>query len=145
MVSVAYSCLFYRSWHKSRRYGEQNGGSMQRDFFCLRSLVAGLLLLVLGTAPFVLDIVFLKGRTEPSPHSAGLDLLAWFVFWPSVVLMVGGLIQCLIRLKKSARRTLIRRQPSALRCPARRPSRVHAASSARPGASTKQRHPCKRS
>ncbi len=59
-----------------------------------RLLTVGLVLLVLGTGPF-LSLIFLSsiGVGDPDPNPVGLGLLAFFTFWPAVGMAVAGLVR----------------------------------------------------
>jgi len=63
----------------------------------------GLALLVLGTGPLLLIVVAAElGLTsDPNPNrSAGL--LAFFTFWPAVILIVWGLVAAVLRYRRQA-------------------------------------------
>lgn len=68
----------------------------------------GLALLVLGMGPLLLIIVAAElGLTsDPNPNPIGPGLLAFFTFWPAVILIVGGLIASLMRYRRAARPNL---------------------------------------
>lgn len=54
----------------------------------------GLLLLVVGTGPLLAIIAAAKlGLTsDPNPNPIGFGILAFFTFWPGVILMILGLV-----------------------------------------------------
>ena len=64
----------------------------------------GLALLVLGTGPLLLIIVAAElGLTnDPNPNPIGPGLLAFFTFWPAVILIVWGLIASVLRYRRQA-------------------------------------------
>jgi hypothetical protein len=62
----------------------------------------GLVLLVLGTGPLLLIVVAAElGLTsDPNPNPIGPGLLAFFTFWPAVILIVWGLVASVLRYRK---------------------------------------------
>lgn len=54
----------------------------------------GIVLLLLGSGPLLSLIILAKlGVTaDPNPNPIGLGMLAMFTFWPSIALIVAGLI-----------------------------------------------------
>jgi hypothetical protein len=64
----------------------------------------GLALLVLGTGPLLLIVVAAGlGLTgDPNPNLIGPGLLAFFTFWPAVILIVWGLVASILRYRKHA-------------------------------------------
>ncbi|MBI3554336.1 MAG: hypothetical protein HY077_17705 [Elusimicrobia bacterium] len=56
---------------------------------------AGLALLVLGTGPLVLIVAgaALGLTSDPNPNPVGPGLLAFFTFWPGVILLAYGLLR----------------------------------------------------
>ena len=62
----------------------------------------GLALLVLGTGPLLLIVVAAElGLTsDPNPNPIGPGLLAFFTFWPAVILIVWGLVASALRSRK---------------------------------------------
>jgi hypothetical protein len=73
----------------------------QRPKFRLpRVFWAGLILLVLGTGPLLTVILLARfGVTkDPDPNPIGVGILAFLTFWPSVVLVIVGLVIALSRL-----------------------------------------------
>jgi hypothetical protein len=63
---------------------------------------AGLSLLALGSGPLLL----IAGATElgltsdPNPNPIGLGLLAFFTFWPAVILIALGLVISILRYRR---------------------------------------------
>jgi hypothetical protein len=57
----------------------------------------GVILLVLGTGPLLAIIAAAKlGLTsDPNPNPIGCGILAFLTFWPSVILIVIGLVMAL--------------------------------------------------
>ncbi len=68
----------------------------------------GLALLVLGTGPLLaIGIAATLGLlSDPNPNPIGPGLLAFFTFWPAVILIVWGLIASLMRYRRAARPNL---------------------------------------
>jgi hypothetical protein len=64
----------------------------------------GLALLVLGTGPLLLIILAAEfGLTsDPNPNPIGPGLLAFFTFWPAVIVIVWGLIASVLRYRRQA-------------------------------------------
>ena len=64
----------------------------------------GLALLVLGTGPLLLIVVAAElGLTsDPNPNPIGPGLLAFFTFWPAVILIVWGLVASVLRYRRQA-------------------------------------------
>ena len=69
--------------------------AQKRKLFDHRWMLAlGIVLLLLGSGPLLLTIVLAKlGVTaDPNPNPVGYGILAMFTFWPSIVVIVKGLI-----------------------------------------------------
>jgi hypothetical protein len=64
----------------------------------------GLALFALGTGPLLLIVVAAEiGLTsDPNPNPIGPGLLAFFTFWPAVILIVSGLVASALRYWKQA-------------------------------------------
>ena len=64
----------------------------------------GLALLLLGTGPLVLIVVAAElGLTsDPNPNPIGPGLLAFFTFWPAVILIVWGVVASVLRYRRQA-------------------------------------------
>lgn len=62
----------------------------------------GLALLVLGTGPLLMIVVAAElGLTsDPNPNPIGPGLLAFFTFWPAVILIVWGLVTSVLRYRR---------------------------------------------
>lgn len=62
-----------------------------------RTFKAGLMLLVVGTGPLVAIILAAEVGLlrDPNPNPIGPGLLAFFTFWPSVLLMAAGAVTAL--------------------------------------------------
>jgi hypothetical protein len=62
----------------------------------------GLVLLVLGTGPLLLIVVAAEFGliSDPNPNPIGLGLLAFFTFWPAVILIVWGVVASVLRYRK---------------------------------------------
>ena len=58
---------------------------------------SGLVLLCIGTGPLLIVILAAQfGLTrDPNPNPVGFGILAFFTFWPSVLLMVIGIVRTL--------------------------------------------------
>jgi len=67
---------------------------MMRPFWRSRYFVVGAVLLLVGTGPLVSVIVLASlGLTkDPNPNPIGFGILAFLTFWPSVVLMLLGVV-----------------------------------------------------
>lgn len=66
-----------------------------------RLLWIGLALLVLGTGPLlaIVAAASLGLLSDPNPNPIGPGLLAFFTFWPSVILIVWGLVASVLRYR----------------------------------------------
>ena len=64
----------------------------------------GLALLVLGTGPLLLIVVAAElGLTsDPNPNPIGPGLLAFFTFWPAVIMIAWGLVASVLRYRRQA-------------------------------------------
>lgn len=60
-----------------------------------RVLWIGVILFVLGSGPLLTVIVLASlGMTrDPNPNPVGFGILAFFTFWPSIILMVIGIVR----------------------------------------------------
>ena len=72
-----------------------------------RKFWTGLILLLLGSGPLltVILLAWLGVTNDPDPNPVGFGLLAFLTFWPSVILMIVGVVQSYTRYK-SAQRSL---------------------------------------
>ena len=68
-----------------------------------RAFVIGLALFVIGSGPLLTVILLASlGLTkDPNPNPIGFGILAFFTFWPSVILMVVGVIRTISRIRAS--------------------------------------------
>jgi hypothetical protein len=48
--------------------------------------------LVLGTGPLVVAVLWSEAHGDPNPNPVGPGICAMFTFWPSIVLIVVGLV-----------------------------------------------------
>jgi hypothetical protein len=66
----------------------------------------GLALLVLGTGPLLLIIAAAEVGllSDPNPNPIGPRLLAFFTFWPAVIMIAWGLIASLVRYRRAQTR-----------------------------------------
>ena len=66
----------------------------------------GLLLLGVGTGPLLIVILAAQlGLTrDPNPNPVGFGILALFTFWPSVLLIVVGIVRTLRKRRASQAR-----------------------------------------
>lgn len=64
----------------------------------------GFALLLIGTGPVVAVIVLaaLGLTSDPNPNPIGFGLLAFVTFWPSVALIVGGIVKLKQQRKTAA-------------------------------------------
>ena len=60
-----------------------------------RLFQVGLVLFVVGSGPLLLTIAAADlGLTrDPNPNPVGFGILAFFTFWPSIILMVAGAVR----------------------------------------------------
>jgi hypothetical protein len=67
----------------------------------------GLALLVVGTGPLLAIILAaeLGLLSDPNPNPIGPGLLAFFTFWPAVIMIVWGLAASLVRYRKALRQS----------------------------------------
>ena len=77
---------------------------LPQRFKLTRVFWIGLALLVLGTGPLLLIVIAAElGLTsDPNPNPIGPGLLAFFTFWPAVILIVWGLVASVLRSRKQA-------------------------------------------
>jgi hypothetical protein len=63
-------------------------------------------LLVVGSGPLLLTILFaaLGFTDDPNPNPIGFGLMAFLTFWPSVALIVIGLIESLLSFRDARRK-----------------------------------------
>jgi hypothetical protein len=61
----------------------------------------GLILLLLGSGPLlaVILLAWLGVTKDPNPNPVGFGMLAGLTFWPSVILMIIGVVQSYTRYK----------------------------------------------
>ena len=71
-------------------------------FTLTRMFWIGIGLLVLGTGPLLAIILAasLGLLSDPNPNPIGPGLLAFFTFWPAVIVIVWGLIASLVRYRR---------------------------------------------
>ena len=69
---------------------------MLRDIFSSKVLWVGVGMLVLGTGPLLLTVAL-----DPKANPVGLGMLTFFTFWPSILLIVVGMILGVIRAVKA--------------------------------------------
>ena len=65
----------------------------------------GLILLLLGSGP-LLAVILLAGlglTKDPNPNPVGFGILAFFTFWPSIILMIVGFVKSYTRHKSTQR------------------------------------------
>ena len=77
------------------------------QFRLSRMLWSGLILLIVGTGPLltVILLAWLGVTDDPNPNPIGFGILAFLTFWPSVILVILGVVQSYTRYK-SAQRSL---------------------------------------
>lgn len=68
---------------------------MRRKIFSSKAFKAGLILFIAGISPLLLYVLyeFVTGATGGNP--VGLGLLFFVTFWPSVILMIIGIVSAL--------------------------------------------------
>jgi len=64
---------------------------------------AGIALLVIGTGPLLAigTAASLGLLSDPNPNPIGFGLLAFFTFWPAIILIVWGLAASLLRHRRA--------------------------------------------
>jgi len=75
------------------------------QFRLSRVLWIGLTLLILGSGP-LLTVILLAGlgvTKDPNPNPVGFGMLAFLTFWPSVILVIVGVVQSYSRYKSGQR------------------------------------------
>jgi len=67
----------------------------------------GLAILILGTGPLLVIIAAasLGLLSDPNPNPIGPGMLAFFTFWPAVIMIAWGLIASLIRFRTAMRQS----------------------------------------
>ncbi len=75
----------------------------QPRFKLTRMFWFGIGLLVLGTGPLLAIILAasLGLLSDPDPNPIGPGLLAFFTFWPAVILTVWGLVASITRFRRA--------------------------------------------
>ncbi|HEY7862973.1 MAG TPA: hypothetical protein VIE39_04900 [Thermoanaerobaculia bacterium] len=64
-----------------------------RKLWSNRYFKIGVLLFVFGTGPLLAVIAAAKlGLGDPNPNPIGCGILAFFTFWPSLILMILGIV-----------------------------------------------------
>jgi hypothetical protein len=79
----------------------------QRPKFRLSQMFwTGLILLLLGSGPLlaVILLAWLGVTNDPDPNPVGFGILAFLTFWPSVILMIVGVVQSYTRYRSAQRR-----------------------------------------
>jgi hypothetical protein len=69
---------------------------MRKKIFSSKMFKAGLILFIVGISPLLLYVLyeFVTGATGGNP--VGLGLLFFVTFWPSVILMLIGIVSALL-------------------------------------------------
>jgi hypothetical protein len=57
-----------------------------------RWLWSGVALLLVGTGPLVVAMLYSMARGDPNPNPVGPGICAMFTFWPSIGMIVAGLV-----------------------------------------------------
>lgn len=78
-----------------------------RRFKLTRLFWFGIALLVLGTGPLlaIISAAALGLLSDPNPNPIGPGLLAFFTFWPALIMAVWGLIASLLRYRRAMRQS----------------------------------------
>ena len=65
----------------------------------------GLILFILGSGPLltVILLAWLGVTKDPNPKPVGFGMLAFLTFWPSVILVIVGVVQSYTRYKSGQR------------------------------------------
>jgi hypothetical protein len=65
----------------------------------------GLILFILGSGPLltVILLAWLGVTKDPNPNPVGFGLLAFLTFWPSVIMVIVGVVQSYTRYKSGQR------------------------------------------
>jgi hypothetical protein len=72
------------------------------QFRLTRLFWIGLALLVLGTGPLLaIGLAAALGFGDPNPNPIGPGLLAFFTFWPAIIMIVWGLIASVVRYRRA--------------------------------------------
>ncbi len=71
---------------------------MVHALFGSRVLWIGAALLVLGTGPLVVTALI-----DPTSNNVGFGMLTFFTFWPSILLIVAGLVMGVVRAVRTRR------------------------------------------
>jgi len=76
---------------------------LRRTFRLSRLFWAGLILLMLGCGPLlaVILLAWLGLTKDPNPNPVGFGILFFLTFWPSIILMVVGVVQSYTRYKSA--------------------------------------------
>jgi hypothetical protein len=61
-----------------------------RTIFGSRIFWIGVALLIIGTGPLLVSVMYLRWQGDDNPNPIGLGLLAMFTFWPSMILIAIG-------------------------------------------------------
>lgn len=67
-----------------------------------RWLWAGVALLLVGSGPLVIAVLYSKAHGDLHPNPIGLGICAMFTFWPSLGMILAGLVAG-YRRRRSAR------------------------------------------
>ena len=75
------------------------------QFRLSRMLWSGLILLIVGTGPLltVIMLAWLGVTKDPNPNPVGFGMLAFLTFWPSVIMVIVGVVQSYTRYKSGQR------------------------------------------
>jgi ethanolamine transporter EutH len=84
----------------------ESGKKQPPTFRLSRLFWVGVLILAVGSGPLLVTILLAAlGLTkDPNPNPVGFGILAFLMFWPSVALIVGGLVASISQYRSARKR-----------------------------------------